>query len=89
MAPWWQPLDGSARPGALGPQEEQPPWMDHDVEIWERFRMAEEENLFRFSVRGVNNHFVQLWQHGQMLFLSLEDDFGYILDPRDLSFCGD
>ena len=21
-------------------------------------------------------------------FLSLEDDFGYILDPRDLSFCG-
>lgn len=47
-------------------EEEQPPWMDHDVEIWERFRMAEEENLFRFSVRGVNNHFVQLWQHGQI-----------------------
>jgi hypothetical protein len=45
--------------------------MDHDVEIWERFRMAEEENLFRFSVRGVNNHFVQLWQHGQMLFFEL------------------
>jgi len=53
--------------------------------------MAEEENLFRFSVRGVNNHFVQLWQHGQMLrLMSLEDDFGYILDdPRDLSFVGD
>ncbi len=40
--------------------QEQPPWLDHDVEIWERFRMFEEENLCRFSLRGLNNHFVQL-----------------------------
>lgn len=46
-------------------QEEPPPWMDHDVEIWETFRMSEEENLLRFSLRGIN-HFVQLWQHGQI-----------------------
>eukprot|EP00435_Cladocopium_sp_Y103_P027671 s209_g6.t2 len=56
--------------------EEQPPWMDHDVEIWERFRMSEEENLLRFSVRGVNNHFVQLWQHGQMLSCVIFERFG-------------
>jgi len=40
--------------------EEQPPWLDHDVEIWERFRMYEEENMCRsYALRGWN-HFVQL-----------------------------
>ena len=45
--------------------EEQPPWLDHDVEIWERFRMSEEENQCRgFSLRGWN-HWVQLFQNGE------------------------
>lgn len=43
-------------------QEDVPPWLDYDVEIWERFRMSEEENLQRHSMRG-NGHFVQLIRH--------------------------
>lgn len=44
---------------AFWPQEDLPPWLDYDVEIWERFRMSKEENMQRHSMRG-NGHFVQL-----------------------------